>query len=74
MQFIHVQNDFNQSIHIFLKNNLEKIIKMKEKQYYYIDNDLHDLTAQNSAKNDELNMLKSDKTNNIDEYERYEII
>ena len=44
MQFIHVQNDSDQSIHITLKNDLEKIIEMKKKQYYYIDNNLHDLT------------------------------
>ena len=31
MQFIHVQNDSNQSIHIFSKNDLEKIIKIKKK-------------------------------------------
>ena len=29
-QFIHVQNDFNQSIHIILKNSLEKIIEIKK--------------------------------------------
>ena len=63
MQFIHVWNDSDQSIHIFLKNSLEKIIEMKEKQCYYIDNDLHDLTAQKSAKNSKSNALKSDKTN-----------
>ena len=63
MQFIHVQNDFNWSIHIFSKNNLEKIIEMKKKQCYYVDNDLHDLTAQKSAENNESNMLKSDKIN-----------
>ena len=36
---------------------------MKEKQCHYIDNDLHDLTAQNSPENNESNMLKIDKTN-----------
>ena len=61
--FIHVWNDSDQSIHISLKNNLEKIIEMKEKQCYYIDSDLHDLTAWKSAKNNESNVLKSDKTN-----------
>ena len=30
MQFIHVQNDFNQSIHIISKNSLEKIIEIKK--------------------------------------------
>ena len=63
MQFIHVQNDFNQSIHIFLKNSLEKIVEIKEKQCYYVDNNLHDLMIWKSAKNDESNMLKLNKTN-----------
>ena len=45
MHFIHVQNDSDQSIHISLKNSLEKIVEIKEKQYYYIDNDSHDLTV-----------------------------
>ena len=40
---------------------------MKEEQCYYVDNNLHDLTAQKPAENDELNTLKSDKTNNISE-------
>ena len=43
MQFIHVQNDSDQSIHIILKNSLKKIVEIKEKQCYYIDNNLHDL-------------------------------
>ena len=30
VQFIHVQNDFNWSIHIISKNSLEKIIEMKK--------------------------------------------
>src|SRR5205809_5627381 len=38
---------------------------MKKEQCYYIDSNLHDLTIQKSAKNDESNMLKSDKTNQI---------
>ena len=63
MNFIHVQNDFNQSIHIFSKNSLRKIIEMKEKQCHYIDSNLHDLTAQNSAENNESNTLKIDKIN-----------
>ena len=37
-------NNSDQSIHIILKNDLEKIIEMKEKQCYYVENDLHDLT------------------------------
>ena len=61
MQFIHVQNDSDKSIHIFSKNDLEKIIEMKEEQCYYIDNDSHDLMIQKSAKNNESNTQKSDK-------------
>ena len=67
MQFIHVQNDFDQSIHIFSKNSLEKIIKMKEEQCYYVDSDLHDLVTWKSVKDSESNMLKSGKTNDTDE-------
>ena len=63
MQFIYVWNDSDQSIHIFSKNNLEKIIKIKEEQCYYINNNLHDLMTQKSAKDDKLNTLKSDKIN-----------
>ena len=63
MHFIHIQNDSDQSIHISLKNSLEKIFEMKEEQCYYIDSDSHDLTAQKSAEDDESNMLKSDKMN-----------
>ena len=63
VQFIHIWNDSDWSIHIFSKNSLEKIIEMKEEQCHYIDNDLHDLTAQNSVKNNESNILKTDKTN-----------
>ena len=36
---------------------------MKEEQCHYIDNNSHDLTAQNSAKNNESNMLKTDEIN-----------
>ena len=36
---------------------------MKEEQCYYIDSDSHDLTAQNSVKDNESNTLKTDKTN-----------
>ena len=61
-QFIHVQNDSDWSIHIFLKNNLEKIVEMKEKQCYYVDSDLHDLTVWKSAENDESNLLKLNET------------
>ena len=48
-----------------MKNDLEKIIEMKEEQCYYVDNDSHDLTVWKSAENDESNVLKSDKTNQI---------
>ena len=65
MQFIHVQNDSDQSIHIFSKNNLEKIIEMKEKYYYYINSNLHDLITQKFMKDSELNMLKLNKTNQV---------
>ena len=63
MHFIHIQNDSDWPIHISLKNSLEKIIEMKEKQCYYVDSDSHDLTVQKSAENSKSNMLKSDKTN-----------
>ena len=63
MHFIHVWNDSDQSIHISLKNSLEKIVEMKEKQCYYVNNDLHDLTTQNFAENNESNMLKTDEIN-----------
>ena len=36
---------------------------MKEEQCYYIDSNSYDLTAQKSVKNDESNVLKSNKTN-----------
>ena len=45
------------------KNNLEKIIEMKEEQCYYIDSNSHDLMTQNSVKDDESNTLKISKTN-----------
>src|SRR5436189_3041419 len=38
---------------------------MKEEQCYYVDNDLHDLTVQKSAEDDESNMLKSEKMNQV---------
>ena len=38
---------------------------MKEKQCYYVDSNLYDLTAQKFVKNSESNMLKSDKTNQV---------
>ena len=42
---MHLKNDLNQSIHINLKNCLEKIIEMKEKYYYLIDENSYDLAA-----------------------------
>src|SRR5438046_7969633 len=43
IQFMHLKNDSNQSIHINFKNCLEKIIEMKEKHCYLIDENSHDL-------------------------------
>src|SRR5436190_12518313 len=63
MQFIHVQNDSDQSIHILSRNDLKKIIEMKEEQCYYVDSDSHDLTAQKPVKNNKSNTLKSEKMN-----------
>ena len=62
MHFIHVQNDFNQPIHISPKNSLGKIVEIKEKQCYYVDSNSHDLAAQKPAKNSEPNTLKLSKT------------
>src|SRR5204863_4839765 len=45
VQFVHLKNDLNQSIHINFKNCLEKIIKMKEKHCYLIDKNSHNLAA-----------------------------
>src|SRR6266480_5313952 len=45
IQFVHLKNDLNQSIHINFKNCLEKIIKMKEKHYYLIDENSHNLVT-----------------------------
>ena len=36
-------------------------MEIEEEQCYYINSNLHDLAAQKSAKDDESNMLKSDK-------------
>ena len=63
--FIYVQNDSDWSIHISLKNSLEKIIEMKKKQCYYVDNNSHDLTVQKFVKDDESNTLKSEKANQV---------
>src|SRR5436190_5242 len=45
IQFMHLKNNLNQSIHINLKNCLEKITEMKEKHCYLIDENSHDLAA-----------------------------
>ena len=45
IQFVHLKNDLNQSIHINFKNCLEKITEMKKKYYYLIDENSHDLTV-----------------------------
>src|SRR6266480_4379358 len=50
VQFMHLKNDLNQSIHINLKNCLEKITEMKEKHCYLINENSHDLAALKSAK------------------------
>ena len=50
IQFVHLKNDSNQSIHINLKNCLEKIIKMKEKYCYLVNENFHSLAALKSVK------------------------
>src|SRR6266513_6173677 len=45
IQFMHLKNDSNQSIHINLKNCLEKIIEMKEKHCYLINENSYNLAA-----------------------------
>src|SRR5438034_4703386 len=45
IQFVHLKNDLNQSIHINFKNYLEKIIEMKKKHCYLVDENSHDLAA-----------------------------
>src|SRR5436189_3513716 len=42
IQFIHLKNDSNRVIHITSKNSLEKIIEMKEKNCYLINENSHD--------------------------------
>ena len=63
MHFIHVQNDSDQLIHISSKNDLEKIIEMKEEQCYYVNSNLHDLTVWKSVEDSKSNTLKSEKMN-----------
>src|SRR5204862_8353614 len=50
VQFVHLKNDLNQSIHINFKNCLEKITEMKEKHFYLINENSHDLAALKSVK------------------------
>src|SRR5947207_15874459 len=45
IQFMHLKNNLNQSIHINFKNCLKKITEMKEKHYYLINENFHDLAA-----------------------------
>src|SRR5436190_9401521 len=45
VQFMHLKNNLNQSIHINFKNCLEKITKMKEKHCYLVDKNSHSLAA-----------------------------
>src|SRR6266480_5447283 len=45
IQFMHLKNNSNQSIHINFKNCLEKITEMKEKHCYLIDENSHSLAA-----------------------------
>src|SRR5436190_9931264 len=50
IQFMHLKNNLNQSIHINFKNCLEKIIEMKKKHCYLINENSHDLAALKSVK------------------------
>src|SRR5438034_6208098 len=50
IQFVHLKNNLNQSIHINFKNCLEKIIEMKKKHCYLINENSHDLAALKSVK------------------------
>src|SRR5437764_6999135 len=43
IQFIHLKNDSDRVIHITSKNSLEKIIEMKEENYYLVNENSHDL-------------------------------
>src|SRR5204862_7825861 len=45
VQFVHLKNDSNQSIHINFKNCLKKITEMKEKHCYLVNKNSHNLTA-----------------------------
>ena len=50
MQFIHVWNDSDNLLHITSKNDLEKIVEMKEEHCYFVNEDSHSLAALNSFK------------------------
>src|SRR5437762_12013768 len=50
VQFVHLKNDSNQSIHINFKNCLEKIIEMKKKHCYLVNENSHSLAALKSVK------------------------
>src|SRR5437762_7235684 len=45
IQFVHLKNNSNQSIHINLKNCLEKITEMKEKHCYLVNENSYSLAA-----------------------------
>ena len=47
---MHLKNNSNQSIHINLKNCLEKITEMKEKHCYLVNENSHSLVALKSVK------------------------
>ena len=42
---MYLRNDSNHSIHISLKNSLEKITKIKKKHYYLINKDFYNLAV-----------------------------
>ena len=50
IQFMHLKNNSNQSIHINFKNCLEKIIEMKEKHCYLVNENSYDLAVLKSVK------------------------
>ena len=50
IQFMHLKNDLNQSIHINFKNCLEKITEMKKKHCYLINENSHSLAVLKSVK------------------------
>src|SRR5436190_11301128 len=50
IQFMHLKNNSNQSIHINFKNCLEKITEMKEKHCYLVNENSHSLAALKSVK------------------------